>query len=187
MVYAAREALDVGESIIRNKHAAAATGTQQPCDLTPVFRLLKYTQKRTTAKDDTCVGLRNILYNLFKFDLRARGLNLDGNPRKKKALVDFLLCLPEILEKVMTKDHLRSAFVEAGLIDKETKTFPNFDRLMGTCKRWVLDSRDVGVRLETKRHCRAQFKELGKIQMEVGQISYSDMRAVGIPLGKIWN
>jgi len=162
MLYEAREALDVTESIIRNKHAAAATGTQQPCDLSPVFRLLKFIQKRLTATEDTCIGLKNILYNLFKFNLRARGLNLDGNPRKKKALIDFLLCLPEMLEKTMTKDNLRIAFVEAGLIDRETMNFANFDKLMGTCKRWVSSSKDVGVSMETKRHCEAQFNELSK-------------------------
>ena len=70
------------------------------------------------------------------------------------------------------------------MIDKETLTFSNFDGLMSTCKRWVSGSMDVGVSLDTKRHCEAQFQELGRRQMEVGQISYSDMRAVGIPLGE---
>ena len=71
--------------------------------------------------------MRNILYNLFKFELRARGLNLNRNPQNKKALIDFLLCPLEMLEKVMNKEHLRWNFLETGLIDKETYIFPDFD------------------------------------------------------------
>ena len=52
MLFESREALDDVEKICRNKHSAAATGTQQPCDLSPIFRLLKEMQKRVTAKDD---------------------------------------------------------------------------------------------------------------------------------------
>ena len=84
MLYEAREAIDAAERIIRNKHSAAATGTQQPCDLSPVFRLLKYIQSRATAVGDTAVGLVDTIDELFKYQLRAGGLNLDGNPRKKR-------------------------------------------------------------------------------------------------------
>ena len=75
MLYEAREALDEAERIIRNKHAAAATGTQQPCDLSPVFRLLKHLQMVTTAKDDIAVGLINEIEDLFAVRLRACGVN----------------------------------------------------------------------------------------------------------------
>ena len=36
MLYKAREALDTSERLCRNKHSVAATGTQQPCDLSAV-------------------------------------------------------------------------------------------------------------------------------------------------------
>ena len=91
MLYEAREAVDVTDRVIRNKHAAAATGTQQPCDLSPIFRLLKFMQKRTTAKRFVAVGLGKIINDLFAFQLSAKGLNLDRNPRKKKTLIDFFL------------------------------------------------------------------------------------------------
>mmetsp|Transcript_11132 Transcript_11132/g.23782 ORF Transcript_11132/g.23782 Transcript_11132/m.23782 type:complete len:92 (+) Transcript_11132:1069-1344(+) len=44
LLFEAREALDDAEKIYRNKHSAVATGTQQPCDLSPVVRLLKHLQ-----------------------------------------------------------------------------------------------------------------------------------------------
>jgi hypothetical protein len=68
--------------------------------------------------------LKQDILDLFHVQLRAKGLNLDGNPRKKKALVDFLLCLPEMLESCMKKRFITKAFVESGMIDEETGVFP---------------------------------------------------------------
>jgi hypothetical protein len=183
MLFEAREALDDAERIIRNKHSAAATGTQQPCDLSPVFRLLKQLQLKSTAKDYVDVGLIDDIHNLFAVQLRKDGLNLGGNPRKKKALIDFLLCLPEMLESVLKKKNIKKAFVESGMIDKETGYFPVFDKLIGTCKRWVSASKDIGIPLTAKQHCKDQFSTLMKIQMREGGLSYPDMKEAGIPLG----
>ena len=133
-----------------------------------MFRLLKYIQSRVTAVGDTAIGLVDTIDELFEYQLRAGGLNLDGNPRKKKGLRDFLRCIPETLEKIQTKDNLRLPFAAAGMIDQETLTYPNFDGLMSTCKRWESSAKDVGVSLDTKRHCEAKFQELGRRQMEVG-------------------
>lgn len=113
--------------------------------MSPVFRILKRLQKVTTAKDDVAVGLREDIEKLFAVKLRACGLNLDGNPRKKKkALIDFLLCLPEMLESAaMKKKHIQQAFVESGMIDDETKMVPTFEGLMSTCKRWGCQRRRI--------------------------------------------
>ena len=126
MIDEAREALDDADKICRNKHSAASTGTQQPCDLSPVFKLLKQLQKRLTAKDDNACGLSQRISELFDVDLRSKGLN--SSYRKKKALIDLLLCLPEILEATMKKKHIKRSFVEAGMIDEETETVPVFEK-----------------------------------------------------------
>ena len=76
--------IDDAKKIVRNKHSAASTGTQQPCDLAPIFRLLKQLQKLTTAKESVACGLRETLDEYFSVHLRRKGLNLDGNPRRKK-------------------------------------------------------------------------------------------------------
>ena len=57
MLYEFRESIDLADRIVCNKHAASATGTQQPCDLSPVFRLFEKHQKRNTAKNDRVSGL----------------------------------------------------------------------------------------------------------------------------------
>ena len=183
MLFEAREALDNAEKICRNKHAAAATGTQQPCDLSPVFKLLKYIQKNTTAKDDMACGLKETLNEYFSNHLRRMGLNLDGNPRKKKSLIDFLLCLPENLEAVLKRRHIQSSFVQSGMIDEETQMVPVFDKLIGTCQRWISLNSDIGVSRLEKEYCRNQFQTLMKIQLADGQITYPNMKSVGIPYG----
>jgi len=45
MLNEAYEAWEDAEKIVQSKHAAASTGTYQPCDLSSVFRLLKQMQK----------------------------------------------------------------------------------------------------------------------------------------------
>ena len=184
MLYEAREALDLAGRICRNKHSAAATGTQQPCDLSSVFRTLRQIQKTMTAKDDNACGLAEDIRDLFAFQLRAKGLNLDGNRRKKRALIDFLLCLPEMLEACLKKKHIVQSFVEAGMIDQKTKMVPVFEQLLGTCKRYVSLDTNVGVKKKEKVHCRSQFQHLMQLQLDKGQITYPEMKSVGIPIGK---
>ena len=187
MCFEARQAMDETERICRNKHSAAATGTQQPCDLSPVFRLLRHLQNNSTAVGDNTRGLAQTIDNLFAVLLRRKGLNLNGNRRKKRALIDFLLCLPELLEAVLKKRHIRQSFVEAGMIDEQTGMVPVFDRLIGTCKRWVSIDKDVGISKEKKEHCRSQFQALMRLQLAEGQLTYPDMKELGIPLGTLSN
>ena len=75
------------------------------------------------------------VHGLFEGELKERGLNLDGNPRKKKALVDFLFSLNEILEKCLTERNIRKGFIESGLSDNETGMWCSYEQLMKTCKR----------------------------------------------------
>ena len=167
MLYKACEALDISERLCRNKHSAAATGTQQPCDLSAVFRLLRQLQKLTTARDDNACGLAEDIDELFGKHLREKGLNLDGN-RKKRALIDFLLSVTETLETMLKKNHIVKSFIEAGMIDEETKIVPVFEELMDTCKRWGSGSKAIGVPIQQKIHCRKQFQALMKLQCSNG-------------------
>ena len=184
MLYEERAATDDAERIVRNKHSAAATGTQQPCDLAPIFCILRQLQSMTTAVDDTACGLAEYIKQLF-VDLRGKGLNLDGKRRKKLGLIDFILCIPEMLEAVLKKKLIRKSFVEAGMTDEVTNTVPVFDALIGTCKRWVSLDKDLGIPKAEKQHCRSVFQQLMKVQLEEGQITYPLMKELGIPLGML--
>ena len=136
-------------------------------------------QKQPTAKDDLAVGLKERLRELFAIKLQKDGLNLDANVGKKKALLDFLRCLPRMLEQAMKKEHITKPFVESGMTDDETGSFPSFDSLIATCKRWGSSLKDVGILRWLKVHCREQFQHLAKIQQDIGQVSYTDMLSVG--------
>ena len=102
-------------------------------------------QKQTTAKDDLAVSLTGRLRELVAIKLRKDGLNLDANVRKKKVLLNFLRCLPIILEQAMKKEHITKPFVETGMTDDETGSFPSFDSLIATCMRWGSSLKDVGI------------------------------------------
>ena len=65
MLYEACEELDKLDKIVRNKHSTAATGTQQPCNLSPIFKLIKLLQSKTTATDDKTVGLRQTINSFY--------------------------------------------------------------------------------------------------------------------------
>ena len=56
-----------------------------------------------------------------------------------------MLYLPETLEVTMKKKHIKKSFVNAGMVDKETRMVPVFDNLIGICKRWVSSSGDIGI------------------------------------------
>ena len=152
------------ERICRNKHSAAATGTYQPCDLPPVFHILKMLQQNSTAKNDKAIGLAQTIKDLFAKNLHSSGLNL--NPRKKRVLIDFLCCIPENLEAVLKKKHIEKSSIDAGMTNDEYGMVPVFDKLMGTCKRWVSCMKDIGLPMGLKQHCQRQFQTIMEIQFD---------------------
>ena len=84
----------------------------------------------------------------------------------------------------MKKKHICNYFVQAGMVDEENGYVPSFDALMSTCKRWVSSVKDIGVPKAMKDACKAQFPKRIQKQIEEGQMSYPDMKEVGIPFGK---
>ena len=145
---------------------------------------MRQLQTLTTARDDNACGVAEDIDELFGKHLREKGLNLDSNRRKKRALVDFLLSVPETLETVLKNSHIVKSLIEAGMIDEETKMVPVFEELMDTCKRWGSGSKAIGVPIQQKNHCRKQFQALMKLQCSNGQITYPDMKTVEIPVSK---
>lgn len=146
ILFQSRETEDEKERICRNKQSAAATGTQQLCDLAPIFRILRKTANTVTVKDDIACGLADTIQTLFSTKLRKKGLNLDGNYQNKRALIDFLVCLPEMLKASLKKKHIKQGFLESGMIEEATGTASVFEKLLGTCKQYVLLDSDVGIR-----------------------------------------
>ena len=181
MLFESREAEDKKERICRNKHSAAATGTQQPSDLSPIFQILKKVASTVTAKGDSAVGLANTIQTLVT-TLKKQGLNLDGNYRKKGALIDYLVCSPEMLEAALKKKHIKKGVLEGGMIDEATGTVPVFEQLLGTCKRYHSLDSNIGISKNDKDHCRQQFQRPMKIQLENSQVTYPELKDAGLPM-----
>ncbi len=60
----------------------------------------------------------------------------------------------------MKKKHIKKGFIEAGMIDEETGMVPVFEKLMGTCKIWVSNSKKIGISKVEKDNCRDQVTEM---------------------------
>jgi hypothetical protein len=108
--------------IIANKHNPARTGTEQPADLTPVFRMLKQQVERTTS-----AGMQSTLRTNFEREYTALGNALNIKLTHLESLKDFIFSAPEILAKSATAANIRSGFLEAGFIDRKSFSFPDID------------------------------------------------------------
>ena len=68
------------------------------------------------------------------------------------------------------------------MIDEATGTMPVFEKLLGTCKRYLSLDANVGISKADKDHCRQQFRPLMKIQLKNSQLTYPEMKDAGLPL-----
>ena len=57
------------------------------------------------------------------------------NTNKKKSLVDFLFCIPSIVTQVTTRENIQHGFLSNRLIDSVYKRYPDFNVMLGTCRR----------------------------------------------------
>ena len=89
--------------------------------------------------------------------------------------MDFLKQVPSNLDKVLTKKNISKSFIDAGMADDEVKVYLVFDKLIGTCKRWVSNKKDVGITMDTKNHCKAAFDGLAQTWLKSGELTYQQM------------
>ena len=156
ILFESREAEDEKKRICRNKHSAAATDTQQPADLSPIFWILTKVASTVTAKGDSAVGLATphptLIHRLKKIGSQF-GWRLPG----KGVLIDYLVCSPEMPEAALKKKNTKKGFVEGGIIDEATGTVASFEKLMATYKRYHSIDSNIGISKNEKGHCRQQF------------------------------
>ena len=117
------------------KHSASRTAAEQYADLARVFKLMKSVSKTITAKNQPLVGFKKKVYNqLMELD-RTDRLKLSRD--KQNCVLDFIVCLPEILFRIVSTGGVMQGFVEGGAVDKETHTWPDFDKILAGCRRKV--------------------------------------------------
>jgi hypothetical protein len=155
---------DAVRKVVSCKHAAAATGTQQPADLCATFRLLKHLAKVTTIS----TGPSTALGRTIKQAIAASVVSL--STKKCAALVDFTACLPEMLTKAASPQLIIDGFEASGLYSRNHEG-PDFLAMIRTCRRHLKD--------DELNLCYQHFNTLLSWFMENGIVSDDNMRSLG--------
>ena len=148
------------KKITANKHSASRSGTEQYLDLMPIFKCLKHNAKKTTAKNLPMTGYKKYVTEMFK-TLGSDG-KLSLSYHKFNALVDFAICLPEVLTASVTRERVQSGFLAAGAIDDKTYQWPDLDRIIHTCQRDV-EQKEVDAIINNFSRLCNEFNATGKV------------------------
>ena len=127
--------------ITANKQSAARSATEQAADLAKVFKSQHALQRMTTVQNVDPVNhpmKRTLQQGFVKMAAKELNLKLD----KRKALIDFLACIPEVLTTAGKRSNVVHGFVANGLVGDEAKfkskfAFPDFDLMLATVRRKV--------------------------------------------------
>ena len=123
---------DALNKIITCKHSAARTSVEQACDCCPIFRTIKSISKNITREDSPHLGLQRIVSLEFR-RLENEGI-LKLASKKLSSLVDFLSCYPTILSKAAPHDAATAGFIDNGMIDSQSYSYPDLHSIIKTCK-----------------------------------------------------
>ena len=118
--------------VIANKKNAARTGVKQPTDLAKVFKIMKKESSMHTVSDidPNQHAMKKKVWEAFHGE-QLNCLNLKD--RTKRALIDFISCLPEVATKAATRSNIMHGFYECGLLDKDKSRFPVITKILNTC------------------------------------------------------
>ena len=162
---------DDANRIVSNKHSAARTGTEQPCDLANVFSIMNKLQKRITVKhlEASQHPMKKVIVDTLK--KHENVLNLAT--KRKGPLVDFLSTLPTNLTRAATHENIVHGFIQSGMLDKKTQSTPDLFNMIGTVRRLVkTDEVDL---------CLKTFPTLFKLQLEHGHVTDDVFDQLGYP------
>jgi hypothetical protein len=64
---------------------------------------------------------------------KEEDLALSLSYKNKKAIVDFLTCIPGVMTKAAPTPYtIEKGFRDNGILDEKTGCYPNFDNILGT-------------------------------------------------------
>lgn len=115
-----------------NKHSASRSVVEQPMDLMTIFKQVNKLVRKLTSKGRS---------SIFKDHIKAAFDEADSSGKislpaeKSKCIIDFIICLPEILSTTVTSSRVVSGFVWNGMIDEESLHWPDFNKILATCRR----------------------------------------------------
>ena len=166
---------DASNKIITCKHSAARTSVEQACDCCPIFRSLKKISKSITREDAPHLGLQRIVCFEFK-RLENEGV-LKLSSKKLSSLVDFLSCYPTILSKAAPHDAVTAGFVDNGMIDCKSYTYPDLFSIVKTCKTVKFTNEMIS---RVSRH----FTEMYEEQIRTGHLHDEFMEGYGFKVDR---
>ena len=119
--------------VVACKHASSTSSIQQSADIGRQFAIVKFTSKTTTAVNlPNGFGLKGFIEDIFD-DYKSRGI-LHLKLPARKAILDHIVSCSEIFGKAMSPKTTRKGFVENGMIDENTETYPDIVKMLQTCK-----------------------------------------------------
>jgi len=111
-----------------NKHSASRSAVEQPMDFTSIFKMILRYIKKITSKNRLMVGFKEKIHKIFCELQRNGRINLSIS--KLNCIIDFAICIPELLGQSVTQTRIIDGFVEAGMVDKITHIWPDFDWIL---------------------------------------------------------
>ena len=164
--------------IRENKHNAARSRVEQPADLTKCFKLIILLQKAMTVVNMPADRhpLKKLMLEIFS--------KLHGKDQpilsltKRLALVKFVSILPEMSGKAVTNWNILHWFWANSIIDKDTNRFPDFDKILWTCR--LLPS------TESYELCVQSFAIFFAHQLKYGHVSEENFEDLRFLLIVIW-
>ena len=95
---------------------------------------------------------------------------------KEHSLVDFISSIPEMSSKAMTFEGITHGFLEGGYIDRQHMRYPDFDKLLATCRT---DPTKAEYEL-----CERMLPKLVEKYLKDGHVDDDTFEAMGFPADK---
>jgi len=154
------------------KHSSARSTIEQPCDAGTGFKNTKRNSKKLTSKNQPMSGYKARVHSQFD-QIRSEEI-LVVSPSEHRALKDFVCVAPTILSKSFTQDVIHRSFVLPGMIDENTSSFPDGDKLMATIRRPVT----------VEEHRLVVASQVGNVKcvLDHGHVTDEEFTRLGYPI-----
>lgn len=127
---------------------------------------MEYLQRGNTLENVPTERYLIKLLITVAFSRLAKEGRLVLNPTKLKVLIDFISCQPQVITKALTRDNIMHGFFEAGYIDKVRFWFPDFNKILTTCR--------TDPTIFEYNLCRNYFNNLMELYVKCGHIEDSE-------------
>ena len=117
------------------KQNAARSGTEQFADLTKTFKQMQTLQKVISVSNVLVERhpMKKMIFNELKEVQNQQNLLL--KPSKKNSIIEFIVSVPDMTAKSVTRDNIIQCVLENGMLNSKQFRYPDFDKTLATCRR----------------------------------------------------